>query len=571
MTVFFNGQQYVTPAVVSAVDDSAMFNRNANVGNTLALVGRSSGGIPNSIMEFGNADEAKSALRSGDLLDAIVRAFDPSAETGAPATILAVRVNPASQATLTLKDSLAATVMTLVSTDYGLYTNQIKVKVEAATTKGLKLTTQLGDAYFSADNIYRDAFKVRYSGAQASARMSISTTTVTLEAPNSTAVATLDLNTYTTVQELVDRINAVTGFTASVLDGNGAKPALNGLDTVLNQDVKSADFTVPANLQAAVDWYNSIGEGFVTATRAANVGTVPAPVAFTYLSGGSDGTVTNTEWSDAFATLQTADAQWVVPLSNSASIHAMADAHVAYMSTVARKERRAICGTALGTTDAVAIAAAKALNSDRTSLVHLGGYDYNDAGKLTLYEPFIVAAMIAGGFAGVNPGTAMTNKSLKLRGLERKLRNPTDTDALIDGGVLCVEDTPTGFRVTKSISTWLTNDNYNRVEQSTGVALDYVARAVREALESVKGAKGSPQTLSLAVAKAETVLRELSVPEPNGLGVLVGDANNPAYKGLTGKLVGDVIAVEFQCSPVIPVNYVTITIHAVPYSGTASA
>lgn len=571
MPYFFNGRQYVSPAVMSRVDDSAMFNPNPNVGNVVALVGRSAGGAPNTALRFGSAEQARSVLVSGDLLDAVSRAFDASAETAGPLEVVAVRVNPATQATLSLLNSSAATVITLASTDYGIRTNQIKVKIEAATNAGLMITSQIGGAHFSGDDVYRNAFQIRYSGAQASARLSVSNSTVTLEAPNATVVATIALVDYPTIQQLVDRINAVNGFAATVLDGNGAKPALNGLDTVNQQDARTADYVATANLQAVVDWLNGSSEGFVTATRAPNSGTVPAEIPFTYLAGGSDGSVTNTQWTNAFTTLQAEDVQWVVPLSGAADIHAMADAHVTHMSTTARQERRAVCGTASGTSDAAAIFAAKALNSDRTSLTHLGGYDYNTAGALTLYEPYIVAAMVAGALAGVNPGTPLTNKSLKLRGMERKLRNPTDTDALINGGVLCVESSPTGYRVVKSITTWLTNSNYNRVEVSTGVALDYTARAVREALADIKGAKGTPVTLGLAVSKVETALRLLAQPEPVGLGVLAGDDTNPAFKNITAALDGDVMSVSFQCSPVIPVNYVPVTIYAQPYSGSAAA
>jgi hypothetical protein len=294
-------------------------------------------------------------------------------------------------------------------------------------------------------------------------------------------------------------------------------------------------------------------------------------VAFSYLSGGSDGTVTNTEWTAAFTTLQAEDVQWVVPLSSASAIHAMADTHVAYMSDVARQERRAICGMASGSTDAQAITAAKAINSDRTSLTHLGIYDYDTAGALVLFEPYIAAAMIAGAFAGLNPGTALTNKSLKIRGLERKLRNPTDTDALITGGVLCIEDTPTGYKVVQSISTWLVNDNYNRREISVGVALDFTMRNVRNAVDDLRGAKNNPVTLSLAVERAESALRELARPEPAGPGVLAGDAASPAYKNITASADGDVLRIEFQCSPVIPANYIPITCYAVPFSGKATS
>lgn len=571
MSVFFNGRLLVSPVTASVVDDSALANRNLSVGNIVALVGRSVGGQPNVPLAFGSPSEARAVLRGGELLSAVRKAFDPSAQTGGPATVIAMRVNPATQAMLDLLDAGAAPVIELKSTDYGLYTSQIRVKVETGTTVGKKLTTQFGNDFYTEDNVARRAFQIRYSGAQAIGLLSVTGTTVTLQAPAGTTVATIDLATYPTVQQLVDRINVTPGFLASVLDGNGETATLNGLDYVTSQDVKTADYVATANLQAIVDWFNGISEGFVTATRVPGVGALPANLAYTYLAGGSDGVVTNTEWSNAFTALQSTDVQWVVPISSDPAIHAMADAHCAYMSNVARMERRAIVGMASGTTDAAAIAAAKALNSDRTSLVHLGFYDFNDAGALTLFPPYMAAALIAGAFSGVNPGTPLTNKTIKVRGLERDLRNPTDTDALINGGVLALENTPGGYKVVKSISTWLTNRNYNRVEVSTGVALDFVARNVREALDVLRGEKATNLLLSRAVNLAKSALTELARAEPQGPGVITGDADNPAFKNVTASLDGNVVRVEFQCSPVIPANYVLVSIFAVPYSGTVTA
>ena len=571
MSVFFNGRLLVSPTVASVVDDSALANRNLSVGNTVALIGRSAGGQPNTPLRFGSPSQAAAVLRSGELLDAVIKSFDPSAQTGGPAEVVAVRVNPATQASLSLLNASAAAVVNLVSTDYGLWNNQIKVKVEAASTAGRKLTTQVGNDFFTEDNVGRAAFSIQYSGAQASATLTINGTTAALAAPTGTTVATIDLATYPTVQQLVDRINSVTGFAAAVLDGNGSKPTLQGLDFVTAQDVRTASYTARADLQAIVDWFNGTAEGFVTATRPANVGTLPAVLAYTYLVGGSDGSVTNTEWSNALSALQTVDVQWVVPVSSDPAIHAMTDTHVAFMSNVGRMERRAICGTPSGTSDATALTLAKALNSDRTSLVHLGYYDYDATGALVLFQPYMAAALLAGMFSGVNPGTALTNKTVKVRGLERKLRNPTDTDQLITGGVLCLEDTPQGYKVVKSISTWLTNDNYNRVEVSTGVALDFVSRNVRLALDVLRGEKGNAITLARAKSIVQATLTELARAEPQGPGVLAGDADNPAFRNISVGLDGDVMRVEFQCSPVVPVNYILVSIFAVPFAATVTA
>lgn len=572
---FFNGRQNITPQAMTHVNDGAMLVANADVGNNVALIGHAAGGQPGVVLTFQSPDDARAVLASGELLDGVIRAFRPSNDTGGPDRVMAVRVDPATQATLIVKDAAAATVLTLTSQNYGLRENQIKVKIEAATGgRGLKITTQRGTAYFSQDNIYRNAFSIQYSGAQASAVMQVSQSQVLLQAPSGTTVATIDLNTFPTIQQLVDRINATPSFTASVLDGNGAKPALNGLDTVAAQDVKTALYSAAADLQAVVDWFNTSSEPFVTAARAASVGTLPAALPFTYLSGGSDGTSSNTDWSNAFGYLQTADVQWVTPLSSDPAIHAMADAHVQFMSDQGRMERRAICGSPLATADATAITLAKGLNSDRTSLVHLGGYDYDviGDGSLKLYPPYMVAAMVAGAFAGVTPGVPLTGKSLALSGLERTLRNPVDTDALLLGGVLPLAVTKTGYRIVQSISTWLTDGKFNRREQSTGAALDFACRFIRETVETaIKGQPATPGLVTLALGTMQTCCEILAkTAENGGLGILVGDSNSPAFTGLKASLTGDVIALSGQLSPVIPANYIPITINAVPYTGTAS-
>jgi hypothetical protein len=53
--------------------------------------------------------------------------------------------------------------------------------------------------------------------------------------------------------------------------------------------------------------------------------------------------------------------------------------------------------------------------------------------------------------------------------------------------------------------------------------------------------------------------------------VLAGDDVNPPYRNIQASLEGDVLRIEFECSPVIPVNYVLATIYAVPFSGAAAA
>jgi len=574
MSYFFNGRLWVSPATMSQVNDSAMANQNLSVGNTVCYVGESTGGEPNVLLSFGSTSEAQATLQSGELLTAVMKAFAPSTDTNGPGTVTCVRVNPALQAALNLLDSTGATAIALTSQDWGKWNNQIKVKLAPGSLTGLAATVQYGNSYVTQDNITQNAFTVQYSGGLASASMTVTNNAVELQAPTGTIVETIDLTQFSTVQQLVDAINVIPGFAASVSPGGADSPALNGLDGLTSQDIKTSIYTATANLQALVNWFNGTSQSFVSATRPDTAQLSPALINFTYLTGGSDGVTTNLDWSEAFTTLEVEDVQWITPISGDPAIAAMTDAHVQYMSTVGRMERRSICGTVLGTTDALAETAAQDINSDRTSLVHLGYYDYDLTGQLNglqLYSPYLTAAILAAMFSAVSPGVALTNLSIDVSGLERYLQNPTDTDPLLLAGVLPVDREGGIYKVVQSISTWLNNTNYNRREQSTGAAVDFTVRNVRNALDPLRGKGVTPITLGLAVSKTETQLKQLAKPLPLGPGTIVGDANSPAYKNITAQGQGDVIAVSFQCSPVIPANYIAVTVFVVPYSGSASS
>lgn len=567
---YFGGRQYQTPTAVSAVDESAMADTATAIDNNLAIVGPADHGQPGVVLTFDSASAARAALVSGDALAAIEKAFDPSSETGGPALVRFVRVGAATQSIASLSDASTVAVLNLATEDYGVQSVGAQVKVEAGTTQGVKVTVKSGGVSYVGDNLYAAPLSVAYSGGGSTPTVQVSPTALTLKVAG-TAVATLPFTSYATVQSLVDAINATAGFAATLGAGFGGTSPANLFDLVTALAVTSTPANLTATNVAVAAWFNGPAQSVVNATLVPGGAVVAPTTGFVVLAGGSSPTITNTDWSNAFDLLQTEDVQWVVPISSSAAIHAMASAHCAYMSTVGMSERRAFCGTALGTSNATAIAEAFALNDDRTALVNLGVYDFDVNGNLTLFAPYVLAAQIAGMFAGSAPGTPMTNKTLKCQGFERKLKVPTDTDVLLKGGVLPVHTSRKGFVVTQSVSTWIANANYNRVEISTGVALDTVCRALRDELSNIIGQTGSPKTLAQAVSRGETVLTNLAKEAPIGPGLLVGDAKNPPFKNLRASLSGNAVVFEAQVSPAIPVNYVGIVVHAVPFSGTASA
>ncbi|EDY2030038.1 hypothetical protein GTB64_004480 [Salmonella enterica] len=597
MSVFFNGQLLVTPVTASAVNDDAMLNQNLSVGNNIGYVGIANGGKPQEVYAFGTPDEARQVLVSGELCDAVTAAFSPSEETGSPQTVYAVRVNPSEPAKLVLPfaDKAKGAFCTFVAKRYSAEDLLTKVTVEAGSkaglfslkvegkTSGMPWTYEAEDFNASVMTITALVSDAKFMIGEHNneAGMSQGWPAVTVD-PNG-QWESIDLSQYQTIGELADYLNSKT----DILGQNAFKVTFTNDDyrdlPITAFDAGHVAFTgapdmvewpmfrygldqfVLAHLSDVFDVEWPTGDGYLSRKDG------PAAVTGQYFSRAVPVAPTVADWESALHLMEMQDLQWVQAVSGNDEIHAQIQAHVTVCSNVLHRERRSICGTQLATTDLDALAKAKALNSKRISLVHIGHYAYDAAGKLALRPAYMTAGLVAAAFAGVNPGTPLTNKTLAVRGLERDLRNPTDTDKLLKGGVMPIENTETGYKVTQSITTWLVDSKYNNREQSCGVAVDFAIRNVRQAVDVLRGSKQSPILLSRAVSLTKGTLTELSRPEPQGPAVLVGDENSPAFRNVTATIEGDVLRIQFEASPAIPNNYILVTMYAVPYSGSATA
>jgi len=160
--VYFNGKRYLRPQAISRIDDTGMYGRGLSGGNTIAIIGEATGGDPKKVLWFTDPSYAKSIFRSGNLLTAIQRAYDPSTEGGAY-LMAVIRVNPALQSSLNLKDTSGHNLITLTSVDYGAWNNQIKARIELATLTGKKVTITYGTSEDQGDNIYKKSLYVALS------------------------------------------------------------------------------------------------------------------------------------------------------------------------------------------------------------------------------------------------------------------------------------------------------------------------------------------------------------------------------------------------------------------------
>lgn len=104
-SVAFNGKTIVNPGVYSSIDSSMTYSKQSTGSRIIALIGESTGGEPNKVHFLSNPSEAKKILKSGELLKACTKAWNPVSRTkdglalGGADIIACIRANKAIRAT----------------------------------------------------------------------------------------------------------------------------------------------------------------------------------------------------------------------------------------------------------------------------------------------------------------------------------------------------------------------------------------------------------------------------------------------------------------------------------------
>lgn len=608
MPVFFQGQRIVTPQAVSFIDDSAMVGQNdGETAGVVAIIGRNdlanSGGQPQVPLTFSDPATAQRVLREGDLLDGVLRAFNPGPSGGA-GTVIAYRVNNATRSTGILLDTTAVTPLTaisLTSRDYGAYTARTSISVSTpGVGVGKNISAVLDSFRVDGFNIGYGALKILYTGTGSAATASVTPTGITSSITGAPAdnLALLFAD-YPTLDALVNAMNATGKYTASIVyssgvtlnvDANGlpssyrdAPVASTILDVQTIADIKTAAVTFRADVQAATDWINQTAGFLMTAVRTPGTQSLANTTGAVQLTGGTNGgSVITSDWQACLTSLQNVEAHLIVALTPDASVHSMVQTHVNLMSVVqqgyGRRERIAIVGGAWGenpTSTVNASTRAAAFQDSRVVVVAPGIMDFNPTtGALVQVPPYQLAAQIAGLIGGQPVASAITRRYVRAQGIENASQFPiaqltqSERESWLLSGVCVLESVPgRGIRVVQGVTTWTGDFNYVRREISVRRAADWVARSVREECDSLLvGQSGSPALLNRSIVVVSGVLRRLTLD-----GVIVGGPNSPSFRNIIASLQGDVLRIDFECSPAIPANYVLITAHMVPFSGTVTA
>lgn len=171
-TLFFQGRITSVPGSYSEVDPSGLESVGLGSTGIVAVLGTAEGGKPVSTIEetkdflvINRPEKARQLFRSGDLREVADMVFAPAKDPdiqGGALQMVAMKVNPATQSAAVLANAYGS-ALSLVSKDYGAFTEQLQVSVGTGTTKGKQLTVIFEDVTEAQDNVGGDTmFNLKY-------------------------------------------------------------------------------------------------------------------------------------------------------------------------------------------------------------------------------------------------------------------------------------------------------------------------------------------------------------------------------------------------------------------------
>lgn len=411
-----------------------------------------------------------------------------------------------------------------------------------------------------------------------------------------------------TLETLAETINANPSYVATIPSGVNKQTTLaesfdfdlgntgvelrNDIGAVTTQPNPTYSYTVPwsntfkRDLQVAIDDINATCE-LLTAARASSTpiagmgrpawtgtgsaGTVGDSIK--YLTGGTRGVSTNSNFQTALDLLLGIRANFVIPLISYdladdgfgstalfASVAAQLSAHCKAANGIVKSERGGLLGME-GTQTELLNEAAQLNSTD----IQLSGQQLKVLdvdGNLAVMPEWSMAVAAAGMRAGApEVGEPLTHKYIKTYDLlQHSSWDPldrTDANQMIGGGILFAEYIKgKGTRFVRDITTHVQDDNLAYMEGSVRDCVRYIAYGLRTTLEDrFTGVKATPANASGIKQAAATWLdaanaENICVTSLNEKGVLV-----PGYENLRVTISGDIATVKVQVYPAVGINF----------------
>ncbi len=576
--IYFKGRGIVRPGVYASVNADAMVPNRLSPANTIGAVGICAGGQPNTALRVSSLSEAVKLLRSGDLETAAELMYDPSPDMPGAGDVVFVRVSssttPVAQSTHNI-----GTQINQSSRDYGNHTNFIRCKMEdgsaAAPYKKFTVQHQMDDVQEVLDN-FGQLFTIHYIGSSAHARLTIDPVTAKTALVEVSADGTtwttlisvpLDTDPNNVLGNLITTLNACPDLSCTADKYVDQTMTSLLMDPVSQEDILTSPYVHLSSVGPLLYWENNISQLISGTAGSAPSGNM-SNFGWTYFTGGSDGAApSNNDWATAISVLENeSDVAIVYLASPTEAVHLEGAAHVDAMCDITEgKERRLVVGGALNeSVDAVTTRAID-LSDKNVMLAYPGIKRVNlSTGNLDTLAPYFLAACYAGMTGGSGPEIPLTNKTLKVQGLEKTLTN-TDIVTLLNGGVApaVFDRDDSVYRCVQSLTTYLTDANVIYRKWSGMGIKYYLQQQARNVAKPYVGQVASTLTMTNIKMAVASLLQALTVTAANPDGILTDGIVNgvvmPSYTNLVVNFDGfDWVSISFDALPVGEIAYITI-------------
>ena len=580
-SVYFNGNILTIPGAYSTIDTTGLSTKSNTDGlKTLALIGECTGGEPGAVQFLSDPVTARSVLKSGELLKACERAWNPVSSTkegmdiGGANVIACIRTNQATKSELKIFKNFSATVPQLVfqSKDWGKNTNfQIKIQDgEVSGTKKLTIYNQYEGIYENFDNLGR-MFSIAYTGDEAYATISIyrdATGTYHLvtrigddaDTAEEDISIVLDPNVFKNIRYLAYELQSYDNYKINLAERYNARIKVTELDLFYDRNIKADSDEFAYNVTATyMDINNtlSLNSNFIEVqSMDRSQGEIDNIEDYIYLTGGSEGQ-SPLSWVKYFDALSGFNIDYIVPLTSDPSIHAELLEHINLCSGTMGQERRGVVGGTSGETVNETVQRSHNLNSSRIQVVHGGFYDVNSSGDLELYPPYMLAAQHAGRCTFLPEGQSATHDVYRMSSPEYKLE-ATEITKLLQGCCLAFEYVLSGnsataayVRLVRDLTTDFINEDVVHVERATGQLADSLNKEIRRELDALL--TGRTMTASSLTSASNRVMSILQNRKRNGFingfkDVYLTNSNGVTY-------------VNYSVAAAEPNNFTLITAH----------
>ena len=471
--VFFNNQTLIEPGAASKVVVGIAPRANPLATGRVIVIGASEGSVPvasaTGISWYTDKTGAKAVLRSGDALRAMGMIFHPSNQQRGAPFVGFIRSQVATKA------EYDATSGKIVSKDYGLHVNNIKVQVENGTTStSTKITVEFEGDTEVHDNLDL-AITVQYVGSETSGLLEITAGDHIIGSAGDLASEIVEfdfdfaLSSYNTVSKVVAAIDALADWDCTIFGlAPGGTGTLNStiLNTLAEGDGKAAALNLlayPNISEYSLDTFSQYVDGTVETDGTKLTNTTE----WNLLTGGTAVSQATADITAALTLAEEANAQLVWLDSETPADHALVTAHC----LANQYWRESVYGGVSVATQAGAVTAAKAaaalINSPHASYVGHGIDDFAEDGSgVEAISPKFFAARVVGLIAGQPVQSPITRKSFNALGLQYEFTK-AERESLIQAGVIVGRNMESlGLVINQGINTmqnnvslWDTNAN----------------------------------------------------------------------------------------------------------------